>query len=398
MARRVGYGIRKLRSGRWQLLVRAADGAQVGMGSYASRADAERAGQSAANEIRSGGWVDPRRSDITVRAWLGAWLERRAATGRHGAVYSTQAERLARLYIYPTLGAVALTDLTSARVEAWYDDLVAGRREARGAAGLIPAKTYRLLRAALAAAVRDNRLIVNPANIEGAGVERSAERPYLDVGQVLDIADHIDGRWRAMVLLAGFVGLRYGELIALERADVDLLHGVVTVTKALGELDTGELVLKAPKTAAGMRTVTIPADLRPDLEQHLAEYVGAGRDAVVFTSPRGLLLRRRRFAKWFKAAAVAAGCPDARFHDLRHAAGTQAAQHGATERELQARLGHSSAVAARRYQHASQARDARLADRISSTIEDARAARPVPSEPANLNAHSTRKPRSVPGS
>ena len=38
MPRRVGYSLRSMKSGRWQLLVKGADGKFVGMGSYADKA------------------------------------------------------------------------------------------------------------------------------------------------------------------------------------------------------------------------------------------------------------------------------------------------------------------------------------------------------------------------
>jgi integrase len=61
-----------------------------------------------------------------------------------------------------------------------------------------------------------------------------------------------------------------------------------------------------------------------------------------------------------------AGLSDVRFHDLRHTAGTLAAQSGATPKELMARLGHSSARAALIYQHATDERDAQIADALEA--------------------------------
>lgn len=78
----------------------------------------------------------------------------------------------------------------------------------------------------------------------------------------------------------------------------------------------------------------------------------------------------------------AAGVTGVRFHDLRHAAGTMAAQAGATERELQARLGHASPAAARRYQHAAQRRDEELAERLGAMMPKAQRASDAHETPA----------------
>jgi hypothetical protein len=59
-----------------------------------------------------------------------------------------------------------------------------------------------------------------------------------------------------------------------------------------------------------------------------------------------------------------------KFHELRHTAGTLAAQTGATTKELMARLGHSSPRAALIYQHASEKRDRRIADRLSEMVAE----------------------------
>jgi integrase len=67
----------------------------------------------------------------------------------------------------------------------------------------------------------------------------------------------------------------------------------------------------------------------------------------------------------FYPARDAAGRPDLRFHDLRHTGAVLAAATGATLAELMARLGHSTAGAALRYQHAAAERDKVIAEALS---------------------------------
>jgi integrase len=68
-------------------------------------------------------------------------------------------------------------------------------------------------------------------------------------------------------------------------------------------------------------------------------------------------------------ARVAAGRPDLRVHDLRHAGAVLAAKSGATLAELMARIGHSTPQSALRYQHAARGRDAVIAARMSQEAE-----------------------------
>jgi integrase len=101
-------------------------------------------------------------------------------------------------------------------------------------------------------------------------------------------------------------------------------------------------------------------------------------DAHVATSPTALLfpaadgqrhLAPSTFYKSYYPAREAAARPDLRFHDLRHTGAVLAASTGATLAELMARLGHSTAGAAMRYQHAAQDRDRVIADALSALVE-----------------------------
>ncbi|GAB2457433.1 hypothetical protein GCM10027162_62160 [Streptomyces incanus] len=81
------------------------------------------------------------------------------------------------------------------------------------------------------------------------------ERPTATVQEVCDVADAIQPRYRALVLMTGFLGLRWGELIGLHRRDLGLDHGAVRVRRSVAELDNGQRGVKAPKSAVGKRTV-----------------------------------------------------------------------------------------------------------------------------------------------
>lgn len=173
-------------------------------------------------------------------------------------------------------------------------------------------------------------------------------------------------RYRALVLTAGLAGLRQGELFALRRRDVDLLHATIAVHRKRLRLASGEVLEDHRKSDAGRRSVVLPGPLVAELEHHLAIYTGPSPEAYVFPSPEGVPLERSNFRNrvWIPATR-AVGLAGLRFHDLRHTAGTLAAHTGATTKELMARLGHSSPRAAMVYQHASADRDRLIADRLA---------------------------------
>jgi integrase len=174
------------------------------------------------------------------------------------------------------------------------------------------------------------------------------------------------------MLLVTFASLRWGEAIALRRCDIDLDARTVSIRRQYVEL-SGQLVIGPPKSRAGVRVVGIPRSVVAPLREHLAAYVGVDSAALVFTGPRGGVLRRgnfRRGSGW--AAAVAKlGVPGLHFHDLRHT-GNMLAAPGASLADLKARMGHPSARAAMIYQHATAAADQAIADALDKKISKSR--------------------------
>ncbi|MFF3015199.1 tyrosine-type recombinase/integrase [Streptomyces sp. NPDC057939] len=170
------------------------------------------------------------------------------------------------------------------------------------------------------------------------------------------------------------LGLRWGELIGLHRRDVDLEHRTVRVRRAVAELSNGQREIKAPKSAAGKGTVSIPGVILADLHEHLKRYAEAGPDGRVFVGAKGATPRRNHFNRLWHKACREAGVKGLHFHDLRHTGNTLAASTGASTRELMTRMGHSTARAALIYQHASADRDRLIADALSGLVKKGRKA------------------------
>lgn len=319
---------------------------------------------------------DPNLGEVRFDGYAKAWIATRLVKGKPLAPATVQGYRdLLRRNLNPTLGPVPLRKITPERVREWHAALI----ETKGADQA--AKSYRLLRAVLNTAVDDNRIGRNPCRIKGAGEEVSGERPTVPMSMVFDLADLSRARVRAMVLLAGFGGLRTGESLGLRRRDIDPLRRVVRVTQQAQEITGRGRIVKPPKSEAGRREVVMPKAAMEALEEHLAVFTAADPDAVVFVAPGGTPLRRASWSDAWREAVWLAGAPAGlKPHDLRHHAATLMAQMpGVTLRELMARIGHSSMRAAIRYQHATEERDRAIAAFIDTQIEASRTApRPTP--------------------
>ena len=126
-------------------------------------------------------------------------------------------------------------------------------------------------------------------------------------------------RLRCLVLLGGFSGLRRGELLGLQRRDVDPLHYTVIVERQAQELTGLGHVLTPPKSEAGRRTVGRPPRFRLARARGAsAGLCGAICRCVLVHRPTALSLRRQDLSHAWRAACAVVGIDGVRPHDLRH--------------------------------------------------------------------------------
>jgi integrase len=361
--RRRRFGaVRQLPSGQWQARYRGPDGLmRPAPQTFPSKTSAEQWLIRTEADLLAGGWIDPDLGLVPFSEYAAAWIEERDLRPGTAQVYRYVLGR----HLLPVLGSRAIAEINEPQVRRWRKKLLDS-----GVSTVSAAKAYRLLKAIMNTAVDDGLIRRNPCRIKGAAQDRSPERSVLSPGQVFALADAVDPRYRALILLGLFVSLRWGELAALRRSDIDLEARTVRVARSLNELPGGGYGFGPPKTPAGRRVVVFPATITPDLIWHLARFTAPDGDALVFTSPTGRPLRRGNFRRrvWAKAAEVA-GIPDAHFHDLRHTGNNLTAQAGANLRELMERMGHSSPRAALIYLHATTERQRTLADTLGTLIE-----------------------------
>ena len=201
--------------------------------------------------------------------------------------------------------------------------------------------------------------------MKGAAVERSSERPVASIAEVAALAEAMPDHLRVAVLLGAWCQLRRGELLGLRRRDIDLARGTLTVELTRGPRMGGKEIIKTPKTDAGRRTVTIPGNVVPEVERHLAIYVSYEADAPFLVGEKGRARLVKALTKAWTEARGSVGRTDLRLHDLRHSGLTWAAATGASLAELMRRAGHRSPVAALRYQHSTDDRDRVLAEALA---------------------------------
>lgn len=361
--------IRRLPSGRYQVRYTGPDGVRrPAPTTFAARIDAEAFVVAKRRDIDREVWAaddDERPDPVTFGTYAAGWLANRQVSGR--PIKDRTREHYQKLlddHLLPTFGTRQVAAIRPKDVREWYNDTLADRPTMR-------AHAYSLLRTILGSAVNDELVDANPCRIVGAGKSSRVHKiKPASVEELAVLTAEMPERLRLMVTLASWCALRFGEIVELRRSDVDLSDEVIRIRRAAVRVRGGEFSVTTPKSDAGIRDVSIPPHLLPMVEDHLAKYVAASRDSMLFpNSSGGHIQPASLYRHWYKARA-AAGRGDLRWHDLRHSGAVLAAATGASLAELMARLGHSTPQAAMRYQHAAQGRDRQIAALLSKIAEN----------------------------
>ena len=341
-----------------------ADGRQRSK-SFKVHADARRWKAVLEGDLVNGSYLDPKSGLVTLSAFVTEHVSALTVDLRPSTAVRVQG--VIDNHIVPTFGHLPLTAVTSPMVAAWVQNMGTHLSPAsvRKNAGVLSrvldlAISYGLLRANSVAPVR---LPAEPRH----------EQRYLDHAQVWTLADSIVPRFRAMVLLAVFGGLRAGEIAALRRSCVVPERNVVVVRETLVDVK-GHSSFGPPKTKSSVRTVTLPRSIMGELVAHMDAYTGSAPDALVFTGERGVTVRRSWFYRYYwQPATTKAGMSGLRFHDLRHTFVALWVSLGRNPKEVSRAAGHSSvAFTLDRYGHLYDADADGLADELDVMLGHAR--------------------------
>ena len=292
MRRREFGSVRRLPSGRWQVRYTGLDGRLTpAPTTFASRHDATVWLAGLQTDLARGSWADPARGaqQFGVHARSGCPSAAIFARARSSSPRAAQTPPRVAARIRPV--GCALPDPGTR---------MAHRASSGRCRSVHRAKAYRLLRTILNTAVADEVIARNPCVLRGAGHERT---PHRRAG----LRDRRSTRCPLPhACRAGdLVGLRWGELTALRRVDVNVAAGQIVVTQQLVQTSNA-LMIGPPKSAAGRRVVHLPPHVLPQLTCHLENWVGPDPVAWLFCGAKGAPLVRSNFTNQTGARNVAA--------------------------------------------------------------------------------------------
>lgn len=315
------------------------------------------------DERRRGEYVDPRRSRERFQVFGEKWLQTKV--DKKPKTFASYESSL-RVHVLPFFGAMPLASIQREDIQAWI-----AKMRAKGKTSSTIRKAYQTLSAILTEAELSKRIPRSPAyRIELPAPEKGTQR-FLTPEQINRLADAIMPRYRVLVLVGAYLGLRWGECAGLQFADLDLRHGFALIHRTISEVSG---TLHVVPTKGKPAVIPLPNFLCRELEQHIARFVGA--DGSVFTSPKGGPLRHNVYKRFYKPALVEAELdPQLRFHDLRHTSASIAGSRqygGETAKVVQQLLRHSSQqVTTETYMHLFPEDLARLRESLDRVYDKA---------------------------
>jgi integrase len=297
---------------------------------------------------------------LLLRDYGKQWIEQRRLKETTRVEYLSKWNNL----IEPKLGDIALADLSAEAVRAWYAWLGSDQPTRRKHA-------YSLLHGICKTAVNDELIQRNPCQIEGAMTSRRRREPeILTPTELAIVVGEIPARFQALVLLAAWCGMRWGEVTELKARDFNADCSLITISR--GVTHKGECRVASTKSDK-VRKILIPPAIRPAIKDHLKQWADPSREGQLFVPIRGgCHVNDQVFAEtWFQPALAKAKRSGVHIHDLRHFGATMLSHVGASAAEVQAFLGHSTPHMAMQYTAATDERQTILAQRLSRLAESA---------------------------
>lgn len=273
---------------------------------------------------------------VTVEDFLTRWLEEVIKPTCKFSTYRSY-RQMTLNHINPAVGKLTLAALRPDHIQQLVNALHKENKAPRTIRNVRAA-----LRKALNQAIRWRYITFNAASlVETPRIEKFSIQPFT-TEEARVFLTHIKGhKLEVLFLLALLLGLREGELLALQFSDFDLAKQSLTISGTL-QWRPGTLVRETAKTNASHRTLPLPASVIPLLTAHMAqqrERFPQGK--YLFTAARGGPLSPFTLVPQFKALLESAGLRPIRFHDLRHSCATFLIARGEHPRTVMDILGHS---------------------------------------------------------
>jgi integrase len=176
--------------------------------------------------------------------------------------------RRLRAGLQQLLMSAAMTSQEESEVgtASWWDQSEEPKRKPKSLSPSTTGRAVQILSKIMAWAVKAGKIRANPCiGITVPRIERKEMR-FIDTAEICRLANP---RYRVLILVAAFGGLRIGDLAGLRRSRGDLDKGRIQVPESVVEV-AGQITTGPPKTRAGRRSVTLSSSVVTEPDRHIA--------------------------------------------------------------------------------------------------------------------------------
>lgn len=278
-------------------------------------------------------------SATTYEKWGLLWLTRRQQRIKR-STYSTYLYKM-KHYLFPTIGAVRLNQLTKEVIQSLVDSWLEK--------GLRPTTIhvlFQLLNSSLKDACKQQRIFQNPClDIILPRKKRVRAQALTKVDQqVLEATAKKMPLYKGLpVLLALNAGLRIGEIAALKWENIDFDRRVIYVKQTYQRIMVGvdkrktQLLLDQSKTEQSVRTIPMTFTLYKYLKKWAKKSPGP-----FICSNKQTPSEPRLLTNYFHAIRERIKLPKIHFHQLRHTFATRCIETNGDVASISRMLGHMS--------------------------------------------------------
>jgi len=300
--------------------------------------EAERHLREILNEIQDGTFRDLK--PVSFREYAKKWLEFHRANVKPSSYDSYRS--VVNSHLVKAFGDHALSAIARPSLRQFTADLLETGRSPKTARNVLT-----ILHKILEDALEDGYLRSNPAH-KFRKPKVSIERvDFLTPEEVHQFLNHVSPAMYPLFLTAVMTGMRPGDILGLQRGDIDWHGGQIHVRRALYKRR-----FVTPKSRKGLRAIDMAPTVAHTLQGHLL-HVADAPDALVFPARRGKPLDPDNLVKReFQPALARAQLRQIRFHDLRHTYASLLINNSENIKYIAEQMGHASVqITLDRYGH-----------------------------------------------
>ena len=266
------------------------------------------------------------------------------------------------LKILPYFGKMKMNEITASDIRKWQSELIK-----QGYAPTYLKTISNQLAALFNYAVRYYDLPNNPCRKAGSmGKGKADEMNFWTKEEFDKFIDAIMNKQQSyMAFMTLFwTGIRIGELLALNVADVDFEKRTISIMKSYQRMG-GRDVITEPKTPKSKRVIAIPQFLAVDLQDYVNSMYGVQGEDRLFPITKYYL--EHEMQRGIKES----GVKRIRIHDLRHSHASLLVEMGFSPLEIANRLGHEKIeTTLNTYSHLYPDKQEQLADRLDKEYRE----------------------------